>query len=48
MHQMELELDVGHVESHFGPFGCKIGAQFTPNVPMAQKIILDEPSATPW
>jgi hypothetical protein len=45
---MELQLDVGHVESHFGPFGYKIGAQFTPNVPKAQKIILDEPSGTPW
>jgi hypothetical protein len=29
---MELQLDVGHVESHFGTFGCKIGAQFVPNV----------------
>jgi mannose/fructose/N-acetylgalactosamine-specific phosphotransferase system component IID len=37
---MELQLDVGHVESHFGPFGYKIGAQFTPNVPKAQKIFL--------
>jgi hypothetical protein len=39
---MELLGHVGHVESCFGLFGdgvsrCKIGAQFTPNVPQAQK-----------
>jgi hypothetical protein len=34
---MELLRDVGHVESHFGPFGCKIGARFARNVPYAQK-----------
>jgi hypothetical protein len=33
----ELLHDVGHMESHFGPFGCKIGARFVPNVPEAQK-----------
>jgi hypothetical protein len=44
----ELLLDVVHVESHFGLFGCNIGAWFTPNVPLAQKIILDEPGGTPW
>jgi hypothetical protein len=40
---MELLSDVGHVESHLFLFGdwCKIGAGFTPNVPSAQKIILD-------
>jgi hypothetical protein len=35
---MELLGDVGHVESHFGPFGdsvtdCNLGARFAPNVP---------------
>jgi hypothetical protein len=25
--------DEAHVESHFGPFGSKIGARFAPNVP---------------
>jgi hypothetical protein len=25
MHPMELHGDVGHVESHFGPFGDSIG-----------------------
>jgi hypothetical protein len=25
------------VESHFGPFGCKIGARFAQNVPKAWK-----------
>jgi hypothetical protein len=34
---MELLRDVGHVESHLGLFGCKIGARFAPNVPYAQK-----------
>jgi hypothetical protein len=31
-HQMELLNDVGHVESHFGLFGYKIGAWFALNV----------------
>jgi hypothetical protein len=35
---MELLGDVGHMESHFGPFGdcvcwCKIGARLALNVP---------------
>jgi hypothetical protein len=34
---MEILGDVGHVESHLGPFGyvimCKIGAWFASNVP---------------
>ena len=39
---MENLGDVGHMESHFGPFGdylcwCKIGARSAPNVPYAQK-----------
>jgi hypothetical protein len=34
---MEFLRDVGHVESYFGPFGCKIGAQFRPNITYAQK-----------
>jgi hypothetical protein len=25
--------NVGHVESHFSSFGCKIGARFAPNIP---------------
>jgi hypothetical protein len=39
MHPMELLGDVGHVESHFLPFGdsVSVGAQFAPNIPMAQK-----------
>jgi hypothetical protein len=32
---MELLHDVGHMESHFSLFGCKIGARFAPNVPKA-------------
>jgi hypothetical protein len=40
---MELLRDEGHVESHFGPFGCKIGAQFAPNVPLAQKTLWTHP-----
>jgi hypothetical protein len=35
-HQMELLYNVGLMESHFGPFGCKIGARFAPNIPKAQ------------
>jgi hypothetical protein len=34
---MELLRDVGHVESHFGLFGCKIGPWFALNKPWAQK-----------
>jgi hypothetical protein len=34
---------MGHVESHFGPFGCKIGAWFAPNVPWAQKLFWTNP-----
>jgi hypothetical protein len=42
---MELLNDVGHVESHFGPFGdsVRVGAQFAPNVPQAQKSFLTHP-----
>jgi hypothetical protein len=43
MHLMELLHDVGHVESHFSPFGCKIGAWFAPNVPKAQKSFWTNP-----
>ena len=51
-HPMELLGDMGHVESHFFPFGeckcrCKIGAHFAPNVPSGQKIALDAPDGTP-
>ena len=40
MHPVELLGDMGHVESHFFPFGeckcrCKIGAHFASNVPSA-------------
>jgi hypothetical protein len=38
---------VGHVESHFGPFGdkcrCHIGARFAPNVPSSQKLFWTHP-----
>jgi hypothetical protein len=37
MHPIELQHDVGHVESHFGTFGCKVGARFAPKIPKAQK-----------
>jgi hypothetical protein len=32
---MELLCDLGHMESHFGPFGysVSVGAWFAPNVP---------------
>ena len=46
---MELLGDVGHVESHFGPFGdivsvdAKIGALFEPNVPYAKKSFWTHP-----
>jgi hypothetical protein len=43
MHRMELLCDVGHVESHFGPFRYKIRAQFAPNVPEAQKSFWTHP-----
>ena len=47
---MELLGDVGHMESHFGPFGdcqcrCKIGAWLAPNVPQAQKSFWMHPMA---
>jgi hypothetical protein len=32
---MVLLGDEAQVESHFGPFGYKIGARFPPNVPEA-------------
>jgi hypothetical protein len=40
---MELLYDVGLVESHFDPFGCKIGAWFAPNVPEAKKSFWTNP-----
>jgi hypothetical protein len=40
---MELLYNMGLVESHFGLFGCKIGAQFAPNVPEAQKSFWTNP-----
>jgi hypothetical protein len=40
---MEPLCDVGHVESHFGLFGCKTGAWFVPNVPKAQKSFWTHP-----
>ena len=38
-HPTELLGDMGHVESHFFPFGdsVSVGAPFAPNVPSAQK-----------
>jgi hypothetical protein len=32
-----------HVESHFGPFGCKIGAWFARLRTIGFEIILDKP-----
>jgi hypothetical protein len=40
---MELICDAGLVESHFSPFGYKIGAWFAPNVPEAQKSFWTNP-----
>ena len=46
---MELLGDMGHVESHFRPFGdsvsvgCQIGSWFVPNVPLAQKSFWTHP-----
>ena len=42
---MELLGDVGHVESHFFRFGdsVSVGAQFAPNVPLAQKLFWTHP-----
>ena len=42
---MELQGDVGHVESHFFPFGdsVSIGAHFAPNVPSAHKSLWTHP-----
>jgi hypothetical protein len=44
-HPIELLGDVGHVDSHFGPFGdsFKIGARFVPNVTLAQKSLWTHP-----
>jgi hypothetical protein len=38
---MELLRDVGHVESHFSPFGRKICARFCAKRTIGSKIILD-------
>jgi hypothetical protein len=43
MHRKELLRDVSHVEPHFGPFGCNIGAWFAPNIPSAQKSFWTNP-----
>ena len=42
---MELLGDMGHVESHFFRFGdsVSVGAQFAPNVPLAQKSFWTHP-----
>jgi hypothetical protein len=46
---MELQGNMGHVESCFGPFGdsvgvvCKRGAWFAPNVAQAQKSFWTHP-----
>jgi hypothetical protein len=40
---MKLQRDVGHVESHFGPFGYKIGPWLAPNVSWAQKSFWKNP-----
>jgi hypothetical protein len=51
-HPMELQGDVGHVESHFGPFGdsvsvsaryLKVCAKHT----VGSEIVLDAPDGTP-
>jgi hypothetical protein len=44
-HLIELLGDVGHLDSHFGPFGdsVKIGARFAPNVPLAHKLLWTHP-----
>ena len=42
---MGLLGDVGHVESHFFRFGdsVNVGAQFAPNIPLAQKSFWTHP-----
>jgi hypothetical protein len=53
MHPMELLGDMGHVESHFSPFGDNVCAMqdmrtvCTENT-IGSKIILDAPDGTPW
>jgi hypothetical protein len=44
-HLIELLGDVGHVKSHFGPFGdsIKTGAWFAPNVSLDQKSLWMHP-----
>ena len=42
---MELLGDMGHMESHFFRFGdsVSVGAQFAPNIPLAQKSFWTHP-----
>jgi hypothetical protein len=47
-HPMELQGDVGHVESRFGPFGDSVGVmqdrcRFVLNIPQAQKSFWTHP-----
>jgi hypothetical protein len=49
---MELEGDMGHVESCFGPFGDSIGfgaryLQVCAKHTVGSEIVLDEPNGTP-
>jgi hypothetical protein len=44
---MELLRDMGHVESHFDPFGCKIGARVCAERTIGSEIVLVEPDGTP-
>jgi hypothetical protein len=48
---MELLSDVGHVESHFGPFGYIVSVQDRSMVctkrTIGSEIVLDAPDSTP-
>jgi hypothetical protein len=51
-HPMELQGDVGHVKSHFGPFGDTVGNVQARCIVCAKhttgpEIILDAPNSTP-
>jgi hypothetical protein len=51
MHPMQLLGDVGHVESHFGPFGNNVsvqdGCMVCAKRSMVSQIILDAPDGNP-
>jgi hypothetical protein len=51
-HPMEVQGDVGHVESHFGPFGDSacVGSRYVQvfaKHTIGSEIVLDSPDSTP-